>query len=75
MAQKQVPLLVEKVLQLAQPTFVNGRWRKPALSGRKLAAVRRVLVMDGLWWRKPLRDRGAGKPLKLIRHEREREAR
>ena len=75
MAKNYGPDLVQKILQLARPTFVNRRWRKPYLSGRKLAAVRRELVMAGVEWPRPLRDRGGDKPLKLARHERERAAR
>lgn len=75
MAKSYGPDLVQRILQLARPTFVNGRWRKPYLSGRKLAAVRRELVMAGVEWPRKLRDRGGDKPLKLARHEREKAAR
>lgn len=75
MAQK-VPEVVQKLQQLARPTFVNGRWRKPAINARKLAAIRRDMVAQGTYWPpKPLRDRGGDKPFKLAKHEREREAR
>ena len=67
---------VQKLLQLAKPTFVNGRWRKPAINARKLAGIRRKMVASGVEWDpRPLRDRGGDKPLKLTKWEREREAR
>ena len=75
MAQK-APDAVQRLLQLAKPTFVNGRWRKPAISARKLADIRKGMVVEGVDWDpKPLRDRGADKPLKLTKWERERDKR
>ena len=76
MAGKQVVDVVSKVQQLAKPKYVNGRWRRPVISGRKLAVMRRSLVMEGNDWpAKPLRDRGGDKPFKLTRREREKEER
>jgi hypothetical protein len=31
--------MITELLNLAKPTFVNGVWRKPAMSGRKMAAL------------------------------------
>jgi len=73
---KEIPELVLKIKQLARPTFVNGRWRKSPISGRKLAGIRKAMVASGVYWPpKPLRDRSADKPFKLIKHERTREER
>ena len=73
MAQSKLPDVVLKSQKLAKPTFVNGRWRKPALSGRRLAEVRKSLLAKDVYWPpKPLNDRGGDKPFKLIKHERER---
>ena len=73
MATKQI---VSKVQQLAKPRYVNGVWKKPIISGRKLAGIRRSLVLEGADWpARPLRDRGGDKPFKLSRKEREREQR
>lgn len=68
MAEK-LPEIVQKLQQLARPTFVNHRWRKAAISGRELAAIRKKLVANGVHWPpKPLVDRGGEKPLKLRKH-------
>lgn len=76
MAQSKLPEVVLKLQQLAKPTFVNRRWRKPALSARRLADTRKSLVAKGVYWPpKPLTDRGNDKPFKLIKHEREKEKR
>lgn len=76
MATKQVAGLVCKVQQLAKPRYINGVWKKPIISGRKLASIRRSLVVEGVDWpTRPLRDRGGDKPFKLSRKEREREQR
>lgn len=73
---RRIPDVVLKLQQLARPTFVDGRWRKPKISARKLAMLRKSLVMDGvLWPPRPLRDRGADKPLKLRKWERQKEER
>lgn len=65
-----------KILELGKPTFVNGRWRKPVLSRRKLAEVRRTLLFNGENIpAKPLCNRGIDKPLKLSKWERNKEAR
>lgn len=46
------------------------------LSRRKLADIRKQMVVDGVYWPpKPLRNRGAERPLKLSKWERGREAR
>lgn len=75
MAQK-VPDIVLKLQHLAKPTFMNGRWRKAAIGGRKLAGIRKAMVASGVYWPpKDLRDRSQDKPLKLIKHERNREER
>lgn len=75
MAEK-LPEIVLKLQQLAKPTFVNQRWRKAAISGRQLAAIRKSLVVSGVYWPpKPLADRSKDKPLKLIKHERTRQER
>jgi hypothetical protein len=75
MAQK-VSEIVLKLQYLAKPTFVNGRWRKAAISGRKLAGIRKAMVANGVYWPpKPLRDRSGDKPLKLTKHERTRQER
>jgi hypothetical protein len=40
-----------KMLPVAfRPTFVNGRWRKPKLSRRKIAQVRKQVLMAGMAW-------------------------
>ena len=68
--------VVGKLQQLARPRFVNGVWKKPLVSRRKLAVMRRSLVAEGVDWpAKPLRDRGADKPFKLCRRDREKEER
>ena len=70
----KVPGLVSKVQHLAKPRYVNGVWKKPIISGRKMAVIRRSLVVEeGVDWpARPLRDRGGDKPFKLTRKERER---
>jgi hypothetical protein len=40
----------EKVLQLSRPRFVNGTWRRPILSGRKLAKIRKTVILSGRMW-------------------------
>ncbi len=76
MAQSKMPDVVLKLQQLAKPTFVNKRWRKPILSARRLADTRKSLVAEGVHWPpKPFLDRGGDKPFKLIKHEREKEKR
>lgn len=73
---RRIPDVILKLQQLARPTFVDGRWRKPKISARKLAVLRKSLVVDGVWWPpRPLRDRGADKPLKLRKWERQKEER
>ena len=73
---RRIPDIVLKLQQLAKPTFVDGRWRKPKISARKLAMLRKSLVMDGILWPpRPLRDRRADKPLKLRKWERQKEER
>lgn len=73
---RRVPDLVLKLQQLARPTFVEGRWRKSKISPRKLATIRKSLVAEGVWWPpRPLRNRGADKPLKLKKWERQKEER
>lgn len=68
--------IVRNVQQLAKPRYVNGVWKKPIVSGRQKASIRRALEAQGVEWpAKPLRDRGGDKPLKLSRKEREREER
>ena len=68
--------VVRRVQQLAQPRYVNGVWKRPVVSARQKASIRRVLVAQGVDWpAKPLRDRGGDKPFKLSRHERERDER
>ncbi len=75
MAQK-IPEIVLKLQQLAKPRYVNERWRSPAISARKLAAIRRNLVVSGVHWPpKPLRDRSKDMELKLPKHKRVREER
>ena len=65
-----------KIVELCKPTFVNGRWRKPVLSRRKLAEVRHILLSNGENIpAKPLHNRGNDKPLKLSKWERNKEAR
>ena len=72
---REIPEIVLKLQQLAKPTFVNGRWRKP-ISARKLAGLRKAMITSGIYWPpKPLRDRSADKPFKLIKHERTRDER
>ena len=67
---------VLKLLQLAKPSFVNGYWRKPAVSARELAMMRKYLISQGEQWpEKKLRNRGGDKPFKLSKRERGREAR
>ena len=76
MASQKIVPIVEKLQLLSRPTFVNGRWRKPELSARRVAMVRQTMLSQNVYWPdKPLRNLGADKPLKLSRHEREREAR
>lgn len=76
MAQKEIPEIVLRLKELAKPTFVNQRWRKPVINARKLNGIRKSLVASGVYWPpKPLRDRSKDKPLKLIKHERTREER
>lgn len=76
MASKQVAEIVSKMQQLAKPRYINGVWKKPIISGRKMASIRRSLVAEGVDWpARPLRDRGGDKPLKLSRKERERQER
>ena len=73
MAQQKIPAVVMKLQQMAKPSFVNGRWRRGVLSARRMADVRKSLVAEGIYCPpKPLRDRGADKPLKLNKHERTR---
>ena len=68
--------IVSKLQVLARPRFVNGVWKKPIISRRKLAVIRRSMVAEGEEWpARELRDRGSDKPLKLSRKEREREER
>ena len=75
--QRTAAALVTRVQQLARPRYVGGVWKKPLVSGRELAAARRAFLAEGgvEWPAKPLRDRGADKPFKLSRKEREREQR
>ena len=73
---RKLPDVVLKVQQLAKPTFVNGRWRKPFLSARDLARTKRQLFAAGVYVPlKPLRDRSNDKPLKLTKFERGRDER
>ena len=75
MAGRTAAELVSRVQQLARPRYVNGVWKKPLVSGRELAAAHRMLAEGVDWPARPLRDRGADKPFKLSRKEREREGR
>ena len=72
----KVPGIVSKIQHLAKPRYVDGVWKKPIISRRKVATIRRSLVAEGVDWpAQPLRDRGGDKPFKLSRREREREER
>ena len=72
----KLPDLALRLAALGKPTFVNGRWRKPPLSRRQLADVRKILILQGADIPlKPLRNRGGDKPLKLRKWERNKESR
>lgn len=67
---------VQRLVQLSKPVFVNGRWRKPVISGRDLAMAKKYVQAEGGQWpEKKLRNRGGDKPFKLSKWERGREAR
>ncbi len=41
---------LEKMKELMSPTNVNGRWRKPELSRRQVAKVRKSWLLEGKDW-------------------------
>ncbi len=44
------PAALEAVLEAAKPKFVNGSWRKPIVTGRKLATARSSALENGMTW-------------------------
>jgi|SaaInlStandDraft_6_1057023.scaffolds.fasta_scaffold08888_3 hypothetical protein len=65
---------VAQILALARPTLVNGIWRKPALSGRKLNQLKKVVLAEGGEWPSELeKARGTvvRRPPKGHKHERQ----
>lgn len=41
---------MDKIIELATPKFVNGTWRKPYLSGRKVAMLKKKFTLEGRPW-------------------------
>lgn len=41
---------MKKIVELATPKFVNGTWRKPYLSKRKVAMLRKKFFVEGRPW-------------------------
>ena len=71
MSQQRLSETALKLLELAKPKYIKGRWRKPLISNRELAVSRKALVLQGEYWPpKPLVNRGADKPFKLHAWER-----
>lgn len=71
MSQQRLSETALKLLELAKPRYIKGRWRKPLISNRELAVSRKALLLQGEYWPpKPLVNRGADKPLKLHAWER-----
>ncbi|KAL6059474.1 hypothetical protein QOT17_014187 [Balamuthia mandrillaris] len=65
------------VAQAARPIFVNGKWRKPMISGRHLAELRKCYLAQGLEWEEPEKNYKAtwrmhrpNKPNKLHKRQR-----
>jgi hypothetical protein len=46
-----------KLSKLISPTFVNGKWRKPTLSLRKQAKIKREFLLSGRIWPEPEKQR------------------
>lgn len=38
------------IIRFSQPTFLNGRWRKPKLSRRKLGVLKKTFILAGVGW-------------------------
>ncbi|XP_062503077.1 uncharacterized protein LOC134180029 [Corticium candelabrum] len=67
---------VKKIIDLSKPLYIDGQWKKPRISGRKYARLRKQFVSSGYYWpEKPLRDRSKDVPSKGHKWEREREER
>ena len=67
---------VAKLLQDSKPRLVNRNWRKPRISARRLAELRKKYIAMGFYWpEKTLIDRGLDKPPKGHRFEREKQER
>jgi len=43
-------VLRTRIIQASSPTFVNGSWRKPQISLRKLADLKKKFIREGKPW-------------------------
>lgn len=66
-----------KLMEMNKPRYINGRWRKPVVSRKKLADTLNALrsATGEPLFLKPLRDRGNDHPFKLTKWERNKESR
>ena len=76
MSRPQLADAVKKILALAKPVYLDGQWKKPKISGRKLACLRGQYVAAGYYFpQKPLRDRSRDLPPKGHKWQRQKEGR
>ena len=67
---------VAKILRDSRPRLMHRNWRKPRISARRLAELRKKYIAMGFYWpEKPMADRGLDKTPKGHRYEREKQAR
>lgn len=54
MSLQRLKEIVTRLPQAAQPTFVDGVWRKPTLSAKILARWKKVAQVSGVEWPIPV---------------------
>jgi len=54
---KGLGLSTEELSRAISPSFVNGFWRKPAISARHLARIRKLTIQNGQEWVQPTKIR------------------
>jgi len=47
---------ISRLPAAAQPQFVNGFWRSPAITAKNLAKYRKLAIIHGVEWPLPVRS-------------------
>jgi hypothetical protein len=75
----KVAAVFQKIVKLSKPEYKHGSWRKPVLSRRKIAVLRKKFLLQGYEWddraflnyRILHKDERKVKPPKGHKHQRE----